>query len=354
MRKPPNEKRMRTRAFTLVELLVVIAIIGILIALLLPAVQAAREAARRAECKNNLKQIALGALNHESTHRHFPTGGWSWGWAGDPDGGYGEKQPGGWYYNVLEFIEEGAIRNLGSDGDYATITPAQELGTKEAIESDVSAYVCPSRRGSPYYANLKGDRHYNSEGPDKFGRNDYAACSGNLPPATFYFQGPQPWRGQMPDPWGSRDDFHQYTLAVDVPAESGVKLGGNGVTMVLSRTRIAQITDGTSNTIYVGEKQIPFGEYDTAETSGNDQGWNIGFDIDINRWTHVPPVADSTDPAMIDGPYPYYVFGSAHSGGCQVAMCDGSVQLVSFDVDQLVFQYMGQKDDGEIFTDDSI
>jgi len=83
-----------------------VAIIAILIAMLLPAVQAAREAARDMQCKKNLKQHGLAAINHLETHRFLPTGGWGWLWIGDPDGGFGRKQGGGWLYSILPYRED--------------------------------------------------------------------------------------------------------------------------------------------------------------------------------------------------------------------------------------------------------
>lgn len=96
----------RGRAFTLVELLVVIDIIMLLIALLLPAVQSAREAARVVTCRNNAKQLAQGCITHLELQGYFPSGGWGCLWSGEPDRSFGRTQPGGWAYSVLPFIEQ--------------------------------------------------------------------------------------------------------------------------------------------------------------------------------------------------------------------------------------------------------
>src|SRR5262249_35818591 len=100
--------------FTLIELLVVIAIIAVLVGLLLPAVQRVREAANRTRCANNLKQMGLAALNHESTYKRFPGGGWGERWVGEPDRGTGNSQPGGWVYQLLSFVEQENLRSWGA------------------------------------------------------------------------------------------------------------------------------------------------------------------------------------------------------------------------------------------------
>ena len=147
------------KAFTLVELLVVIAIIGILIALLLPAIQAAREAARRTQCKNNLKQIGLAAHAHVDAQKFFPTGGWGYRWMGDPDSGYGTRQPGGWGYTMLPYLEESVIFNLGRG--QTTALKQNTLAQVAAIPAPF--FTCPSRRDSAFIGYIhSSDLPYNA------------------------------------------------------------------------------------------------------------------------------------------------------------------------------------------------
>ena len=135
------------RGFTLVELLVVITIIGILIALLLPAVQSAREAARALQCKNNVKQMALACLTHESIRGHFPASGWTYGYryVGDPDRGFSDDQPGGWHYNILPYMELANLHDLGKGLSDAA---RRETG-KQICGTVVSTFICPSRIAKP-------------------------------------------------------------------------------------------------------------------------------------------------------------------------------------------------------------
>lgn len=331
-------------AFTLVELLVVIAIIGVLVALLLPAVQAAREAARRAQCKSNLKQMGLAALNMESTFKHYPTGGWGWRYAGDPDRGFGAKQPGGWYFGVLPFAEQGAIHRLGADGNANTITPAQRAGAKQRMESAVPIFNCPSRRGADAYPFTNGSDYFNADRAANVGRNDYAGNAGSLS-STVLFAGPQPAGSTMPDAMASASDYAEYTVPFERPGRTA-RLPGNGVVLALAQLRMAEITDGTSSTIFAGEKFIPAGEYDTSTWVGNDQGWDQGFDHDVVRWSKFPPAGDASTPT-VSADDAVTLYGSAHPAGCQLVNCDGSVVTISYDVDPVTFARMGSRDDGE-------
>ena len=141
-------KRSPKIGFTLLELIVVMSIIGLLMSLLLPAVQAARDAARRVHCANNVKQLALGSLHHESAHQFFPSGGWGLLWYGDPDRGFGKTQPGGWIFSVLPYVDLQNLHDLGS-GD--TNMTTRIASTQCRMTTPLSLLMCPSRRPAILY-----------------------------------------------------------------------------------------------------------------------------------------------------------------------------------------------------------
>lgn len=333
--------------FTLVELLVVIAIIGILVALLLPAVQAAREAARRSQCTSQLKQLALGAINHHDTHKHFPTGGWGWGYVGDPDRGFGPSQPGGWMFNVLPFIEEEALHDLGGNGDGSTVDSLQRTGARQLAQSTVTISNCPSRRPAILYPRTGGALS-NALTPTETVKMDYAAnaghCVSEFDDAGIY-KGPNTYNAADIETYmqGARTQLKIRTLQGS-PKYSGVSFG-------ISQVAIRHVTDGTSNTYLIGEKVIPSNLYNAGSHSGDNETWCTGFNNDNFRATArnlgteaLLPIPD-TD---LTSAYSPDRFGSSHSAVWLMSFCDGSVHSMTYDLDWQVHRDLGNREDGNV------
>jgi len=368
-----HQERAKPRAgFTLVELLVVIAIIGILVALLLPAIQAAREAARRSQCKNNLRQVALACLNHESTHKTFPYGGWSFGWMGDPDLGVGRQQPGGWIYASAPYLEEQAVYNLGKG--LAWNDKKAELSKQ--MQQVVPVFNCPSRRsglnqparspGGKYCdggndANLK-----NALIPDTLAKTDYAINIGGFrpgPPAWTPDDGaggssgaPSEWCLQGTDLDGNSVpgaypacDWHMGGAgAAGEQTRREYWMGFNGISGWRIAARMGQIIDGASQTVLVGEKWLAPQFYDgvcdstdpnpSKGNKGDNNSMYQGYDPDNGRTG--APVQDG------DGEHSSN-FGSPHPGGANIAFCDGSVRTINYDDDDVVWIELVRRNDAD-------
>jgi len=306
------------RAFTLVELLVVLAIIGILMALILPAVQAAREAARKVACRTNLKQLGLAAQVHHDTYRHLPTNGWGHAWVGDPDRGLDRRQPGGWAYNLLPFVEQSALRELGA-GQPA---PAKRAELARLLQSPASVFVCPSRRAASPHPYTGHALLRNVDNPTVAAKTDYAVNVGDTPVNT----------GPGPDSF-SPSDLQSYAW----PNTSGI----TGVCFVASQLNLAAVTDGTSHTYLIGEKYINAAAYATGGDGGDDQTLFLGDDADIRRWTREPPQRDTQRVASKE------IFGGLHPGACLFVFCDGSVRDIAYEIDPAAHRRLGNRRDGQ-------
>jgi prepilin-type N-terminal cleavage/methylation domain-containing protein/prepilin-type processing-associated H-X9-DG protein len=361
----------RLRGFTLVELLVVIAIIGILVALLLPAIQAAREAARRTQCRNNLKNIGLAVHNLHDTYKFFPTGGMG----PNPDiANYlrdtgtqpnkvlrrgpanGPLEQGlGWMYQILPFLEEGAV---------------QSLVTSDALTKvGIGLYNCPSRRGITFhpnsgislvdYAAVVAGPTRSEVGDAEF--NSYLNGSANFvtKQADIFWGCPNCNKSQgralteleTKLKAGLRPQFRGIIQRSDwIAATAGVPgrhIGFGG------KMTFAKITDGASKTMLAADKWIHSSLYlGDTNGQGDDRGWSDGWDFDPLRSSLTPPLSDSEDPPPDGTPEDVrnYPFGSAHPGGINVLFGDGSVNALGYDVDVETFNRMGNRQDGETIT----
>ncbi len=326
------------RGFTLVELLVVISIIGVLIGLLLPAVQAAREAARQTQCRSNLKQLGLAALNFESAQRRFPSGGWGYQWQGFADISSAAGQPGSWTYSLLPYLEQSSLYQLGS---YQSPTAQRHQDLQKRISTPVPIYSCPSRRGGelqqfdPNCPSCSQPIGTSSVLPGTV-RSDYAINAGDGAPDLKQLQS---WPLNF---WGPSDLAEANTLTrtntwPQPPSD------WTGVSWLRRGVRLAELTDGISNVFLLGEKYVMRGAYETGLDWGDNEPLYGGFNNDNHRSTHPHwPLMQDRRGVMSIGS-----FGSAHTSGVSFVLADGSVQRVPYTIDSQVYRLLGNRRDGQ-------
>ncbi len=303
---------MRRRAFTLIELLVVISIIAVLIALLLPAVQGAREAGRAAQCKNNLKQLALAIQAYHSNRGVLPM---------SATAGAGRGNNHSCMTLLLPQIEQQQLASA-----YNFSVEDYDPANATVVTVQLSTMLCPSvptydRRPASEIVQINPQGSY--PGASTFARNHYAANWGGVRPA--------PYSDTRADYPALNLNFRGVMLTVTtlVPNKGPTRCW-----------RLEQLNDGTAATIAFGEKK-------------DGLGWAVGgyggseFDV----WTS--PSYTDTSPATAFPGAPYVYTGSFHPAGAHFAFCDGSVRFLKASTDKKVWYALTTRDGKEAISADS-
>jgi prepilin-type N-terminal cleavage/methylation domain-containing protein/prepilin-type processing-associated H-X9-DG protein len=307
--------RTKRVGFTLIELLVVIAIIAILIALLLPAVQQAREAARMTQCRNNMKQLGLAFHNYHDVYDSFVFGGYY---------PMNRAYPLGWVPRLFPYFDQGnrlnAIQAISPEYINNKSPHRYENQTDPLFTTPIPTLVCPSselggqasdqpQSGNTPFAYLQGSLHYRAIG----GSNTLGFVAG-----------------------GDGTVNQEYTTS--------------GVVYPRSKTRLTDVTDGTSNTLMLGEMSSSL-RWTTSRTGfGGLKPWTWGwYTYPTDGWLMI-------DHKMVKYPVGYRgsfthsstpLYSAHSSGGANVALCDGSVRHLSPNTDLTLLKSLATRNGGE-------
>ncbi|MEN0109545.1 MAG: DUF1559 domain-containing protein [Planctomycetota bacterium] len=364
LRGVPATARRPIAAFTLVELLVVIAIIGILVALLLPAVQAARESARRSQCSNNLRQLVLAMHNFESARGRLPAGYLS---RSDAAAGFGrfdetfDALPGwAWGAQILEYIEESALA-----GQIDLEQPLVEPQFRLPIATELGAFLCPSASGprEAFEVQDEAGATLTAGGePIVVGRSHYVASHGQE--SCWGDCGvPGPNKPIFVDIYA---DGPSALGVANVPASGDLSQISDGPFYRNSALRFAEVSDGLSKTIFLGEHSsllsdktwvgvVP-GAGTTPRFESPDNGADSAATLVL---VHAGPSGgeqyDNGLPIIHPINFPTFHVGqmySEHPGGGNVALGDASVRFVTDNVDLILWAEYSSHGEGEVALDE--
>ncbi|AMV19758.1 DUF1559 domain-containing protein [Planctomyces sp. SH-PL14] len=296
----------RKRGFTLIELLVVIAILAVLVAILLPAVQQARQAARRSQCSNNMRQLGLGMHNYHEVSNVLP-----YGW---------DTFEGSWHCQILPFIDQGALWNKFIWQESGPGNWDSGSANTVACATFVPTFICPSYSGPSKLTN---------QGITDRRPVSYRASTGSKAVADE-----------------SNDITGQTVVAFDEVPQDGMFWGCSSV-------RFADVSDGLSNTIMIGESYtdpqyskdgqgMDFWQFGSPQTGGWAPGNTSGGEFTEFVGSCNGPINARLQPS-VHGAIMEASFGSYHPGGAFFVIGDGSVKFISENIDIVSYQGMGSR-----------